>query len=197
MSVNFRSVQGPARDLPDWRRRARIRRTDPQGLVVADEYACNGEYVRVSPHYRKTGRTYRVRPENAPAFFAAMLHEAGLLPELFTAQDCADEEVLSLLDTLWPDSQHLLPSLESPVAASDHGTEPSPRAGFSFTIAQALVEFVGLAASGPAASTAPAADPARMDALRRKVEEIRAKQRQAAVVPKAASTAKSGRRKSA
>lgn len=196
MPVNFHNVQNTLRELPDWRRRARIRKTDAQGLVLAEQYACNGEYVRVSPHFKKTGKTYRIRPENAPAFYAALLHEAGVLPELFTAEDCADEEVLCLLDSLWPETQYLLPSLESPVAASDQGTQPSPRVGFSFTIAQALIEFVGLAASGTTGPAAPAADPARMDALRRKVEEIRARQRQAAEPPRPAAS-KPSRRKSA
>lgn len=135
------------RDYPDWHMRGKIKKLDPEGKILEGQYACNGEIVRISPHYLKNGVRFRVRPERPAAYFAAFCHEAGLLPTLLTAEECAKEEVLEILDQLWQCYGSSFQNLESPFAACDQDTQPSHRIGFSFTILQILVEPMGVVKS--------------------------------------------------
>jgi hypothetical protein len=156
-------------------------RIDSANNVVEREWACNGEYVRVSPRYMKNGSTFRVRPERPAAFFAAFLHERGLVPVLLTAEECEQEEVLQFLDPLWAKYSGAFYKLESPLAACDQATVPSHRNGFSFCVLQVLVEEVGTVQGGngtPASLAAlqtGAANADHLDALRKQIELLRAK----------------------
>src|SRR5262245_63908770 len=98
MSLNLNTLAASRCGWPAWNKRARLRRVDSQRNVIPGEYACNGEHLRVSPRYMKNGACFRVRPERPAAFFAAWLHERGVLPTLLTAEECAQEWALDLLD---------------------------------------------------------------------------------------------------
>jgi hypothetical protein len=130
------------RDWPAWHQRGKIRKVAPNGDVL-EGYAFNGEFVAISPRYQRNGQNYRVRPERPAAFFAAFCFENSLLPELLTAAECEQERALALLDSLWDKAKHRFAALSSPYAASDGGTVPNHRLGFSFNILQVLVEHQG------------------------------------------------------
>ncbi len=149
MPVNIHHVKGQRQGYPAWHQRGRIKKVDPEGNVIEGAYAFNGEVVRISPRFQKNGVRYRIRPERPIPFFAAFLHEEGILDILLTPEQCADEGNLADLEALFEEHKGYFESLESPHAACDQSTEPSLRAGFSFNILQVLVEHIGAARSAP------------------------------------------------
>lgn len=174
------SVKNVTRQFPSWNLRARIRKVDEAGDIVKEQYAFGGQTVRVSPRYQRNGSNFRVRPEDPVAFFAAFCFEQGLLPTQLTAEECKSGWALELLEPLWEENKYQFPKLESPFAACDDATEPSLRVGYSFNISQALVEQLGAARTTherpmfrPAVNGQ--ANPQNLDALRRKIEEQRAR----------------------
>jgi hypothetical protein len=179
--INISSVNGVRRDYPQWNQRGKIKKVDEHNNVVEGQHACAGEVVRVSPRYQKNGMNYRIRPERPAAFFAAFLHEGGVLPTLLTAEECAQEWALELLDPLWEEFKHHFNKLESPFAASDTNTTPSHRTGFSFNILQVLIEDIGTVRATTSRPTfrpgvnGSAPNAAMIDSIRRRIEEARAK----------------------
>lgn len=180
MSVNVNQLARSRTNWPAWNQRARIKRVTTEGNLVPNEYACGGEAVRVSPRHVKNGVNFRVRPENPVAFFAGWCYEAGLLPTRLTPEECEQEAVQAILDELWEAHKHHFSKLESPFAACDTATVPSPRTGFSFNIAQFLVEPLGTVHSskGNGAASFGGHVPTNgqnLDAIRKKIEDLRAK----------------------
>lgn len=180
MPLGVQGLNGSKREFPNWNTRARIKKVDEQGNILEGQYAFGGEAVRVSPRFQKNGQHYRIRPERPAAFFAAFLHEAGVLPTALTAEESEQEWALELLEPLWEQYKQYLFKLESPYAASDHATTPSLRVGYSFNIPQTLIEPLG---SVRTAAVRPTGGPAIIgassaqlhDVLRKKIEEMRAR----------------------
>jgi hypothetical protein len=176
-TVNSENVR---REYPNWNQRGRIKKTDGEGKILPGEFAFAGEVVRVSPRYQKNGTNFRVRPERPAYFFSQFLVENGLLPVPLTPEECEAEWALELLDPLWEQYKGYFPKLESPFAASDTTVVPSHRVGFSFNIQQLLVEPIGMVKTNgkPAFRTAvngSAPNPSIFDAMRKRIEEQRAK----------------------
>ncbi len=176
MPVNIHSLAN-RRAWPHWNLRGRVKRVDSHGNVVENEYAFSGEFVRISPRFQRGGQHFRVRPERPAAFFAAWCYENSLLPTPLTPEECEQDWALELLDPLWAANKHLFYKLESPFAACDHETQPSHRNGFSFNIAQVLVEEAGAVRGNGTArgmlGGAVASNGQSHDALRKKIEEMR------------------------
>jgi hypothetical protein len=180
MSVNLSNVAASRTSWPAWNLRAKIKRVNAEGKLIPNEYACGGEFVRVSPRFVKGGRTYRVRPERPAVFFAAWCFEHGLLPTPLTAEECEADWAVEILDFLWNAEKQSFYKLESPNAACDDATKPSPRVGFSFCISQILVEEVGSVrgSKGSHGGMMPAhvqGNGENHEALRKRIEEMRAK----------------------
>jgi hypothetical protein len=178
MAVNIHQLAN-RRAWPHWNMRGRIRRVDSDGNVI-EGYACGGEFVRVSPRFVKGGRTYRVRPERPAVFFAAWCFEHGLLPTPLTAEECEADWAVEILNWIWKIEKQAFYKLESPFAACDQATQPSPRVGFSFCISQILVEEAGSVRSskGGPGGMMPAhiqGNGHDTEGLRKKIEEMRAK----------------------
>lgn len=179
-TLNVSNLASVRREYPNWNTRARIRKVDEAGNLVQGQYAYGGEVVRVSPRYQKNGANFRIRPERPAVFFATWCFEKGLLTTLLTPAECEQEDVLQALDTLWEGYKGYFPKLESPFAACDLSTQPSLRTGFSFTIAQVLVEAMGIVKAMPGTSTVSVPGPNAglsdiADALKQKVEQMRAR----------------------
>lgn len=179
MPTNLNSLASSRTSWPHWNQRGRVKRVDSHSNIIEREWACNGEFVRISPRYVKNGSTYRIRPERPAAFFAAWLYERSLLPMLLTGEECEAEWALEILDPLWAAHKGNFFKLESPNAACDHATKPSHRVGFSFCILQVLVEQVGAVrgSNGVHAGmmSSGALGNGDNEALRKKIEEMRAK----------------------
>jgi hypothetical protein len=180
MAVNIHQLARSRTNWPAWKLRAKIKRVNAEGNLIPNEYACGGEAVRVSPRFVKNGVNFRVRPENPALFFALYCYERGVLPIRLSPAECQEEWALEILDEFWEENKHRFPKLESPFAASDTATTPSPRTGFSFNIPQFLVEPIGTVHSsktnGAAAFSGPVpTNGENHEALRKKIEELRAK----------------------
>lgn len=179
--VNIRNLGAARREFPNWAMRGRLKKVDDDGNVLEGQHACGGELVRISPRFQRNGQHYRIRPERPAAFFAAFLHEGGVLPTALSPEECEQEWALDLLDPLWEQYKGHFYKLESPLAACDGGTVPSHRVGFSFNVLQVLIEHVGtVKANGPRPPTAKtisagATNPSSIDAIRKKIEEMRAR----------------------
>jgi hypothetical protein len=179
MTVNIHQLAN-RRAWPHWNMRGRIKRVDSRGNVIEGEYGFGGEFVRVSPRFVKGGRTYRVRPERPAMFFMFWCHEHGLLPTPLTAEECEADWAVEILDWIWKVEKQSFYKLESPNAACDDATQPSPRVGFSFCISQILVEEVGSVRSskGGHGGMMPAhvqGNGENHEALRKKIEEMRSR----------------------
>jgi hypothetical protein len=180
MNVSVSTVTTNRTNWPNWNQRGRIRAVDQQGHIIEGKYAFNGEAVRISPRYQRNGQNYRVRPERPAAFFAAWCYEHGLLPTLLTAEECEQEAMLELLDPLWEQYKVYFLKLESPMAACDTNTVPSHRNGFSFNVAQVLVEHLGtvrpVGSAGLSQPPVPASNVSKaLDLLKKKIDEVRAR----------------------
>ena len=180
MAVNIHQLAGSRTNWPAWNLRAKIKRVNAEGNLIPNEYACGGEFVRVSPRFVKGGRTYRVRPERPAMFFMFWCYEHGLLPTPLTAEECEADWAVEILDWIWNVEKQAFYKLESPNAACDDATKPSPRVGFSFCISQILVEEVGSVrgSKGSHGGMMPAhvqGNGENHEALRKKIEEMRAK----------------------
>jgi hypothetical protein len=179
MPENLSKVAASRTSWPHWNMRGRIKRVDSHGSIIEGEYSFGGEHVRISPRFQRGGRHFRVRPERPAVFYAAWCHESSLLPTLLTPEECGQEWALELLDPLWAANKHLFYKLESPFAACDDATQPSHRVGFSFNIAQVLVEEAGSVRSNgtPRAMMGGAVSSGgqNQEALRKRIEELRAK----------------------
>lgn len=180
MAVNIHQLARSRTNWPAWNLRAKIKRVNAEGNLVPNEFAFGGEFVRISPRFVKGGQTYRVRFERPAAAFAAWLYEHGILPTQLMPEEAESEPGLELLDAFWDKYKAHFFKLESPNAASDMGTRPSHRTGFSFCILQALVEEVGSVRSGKGShgGMMPAhvqGNGENHEALRKKIEEMRAK----------------------
>jgi hypothetical protein len=179
MPVNIHSLAN-RRAWPHWNMRGRIKRVSSQGDVIENEYGFGGEFVRVSPRFIKGGRTYRVRFERPAAALAAWLYEQSILPTRLSPEEAETEWGLELLDPFWAKYKGHFFKLESPFAACDDATQPSHRVGFSFCISQILVEEAGSVRSsnGSHGGMMPAhvqGNGENHEALRKKIEELRAK----------------------
>jgi hypothetical protein len=158
--------------------RGRIKRVDPDGNVIENEYAFGGEFVRISPRFTRGGQHFRVRPERPAMFFMYWCYEHSLLPTPLTAEECEADWAVEILDWLWNAEKHAFYKLESPFAACDHATQPSHRIGFSFCVLQILVEEVGSVRSNGTPRAMIGAVPSNgqsLEAVKRKIEEMRAK----------------------
>jgi hypothetical protein len=180
MQQNVKSLAPSRSSWPAWNLRGRIKRVDAQHNIVEGEYAFGGEFVRVSPRFQRGGQNYRVRPERPAAFFAAWLSEQGILPTRLTPEEAESEWGLELLDPFWAQYKGHFYKLESPNAACDLGTQPSHRTGFSFCILQVLVEAAGSVrgTNGSHGGRMPVdvrGNGENHEALRKKIEELRAK----------------------
>jgi hypothetical protein len=177
--MNLSKVAASRTNWPAWNLRGRIKKVSSQGDIIENEFAFGGEYVRISPRFVKGGRTYRVRPERPAMFFMFWCFEHGLLPTPLTAEECEADWAVEILDWLWNAEKHAFYKLESPFAACDHATQPSHRVGFSFCVPQVLVEEVGSVRSNgtPRAmiSSAVPSNGQSLEAMKRKIEEMRAK----------------------
>lgn len=141
--MNVSNTSNGHREYPQWHAQGKLKKADAAGNILEGQYACNGEIVAISPRYQKNGVNYRVRPERPAAFFAAFLFEHGLLPELLTPEESTQNWALELMEPLWERFKTRFPLLGSPFAASDILTVPSLRVGYSFNIAQVLIEHIG------------------------------------------------------
>jgi hypothetical protein len=179
--VNVHQVANSRREFPNWNLRGKIRKVDDQGNIVEGQYAYGGELVRVSPRYQKNGTNYRVRPERPASFFAQFCVEHGLLPTALTAEEAESDLGMEILQPLWDSYKSFLPKLESPYAACDVATEPSLKVGFSFCVMQILIEQIGsIRPSGTkpmlkVSVNGSAPGPVILDSLRKKIEEMRAR----------------------
>jgi hypothetical protein len=180
MPVNLSKVAASRSNWPAWHLRGRVKRVSSQGDIIENEYAFGGEFVRISPRFVKGGRTYRVRFERPAAALAAWLYEQSILPTRLTPEEAESEAGLELLDPLWAKYKGHFYKLESPNAACDHATQPSLRTGFSFCVLQVLVEEVGSVrgrngSHGSMMLAHVQGDGENHDALRKKIEELRAR----------------------
>ena len=178
MAVNIHQLAGSRTNWPAWNLRAKIKRVNAEGKLIPNEYACGGEFVRVSPRFVKGGRTYRVRPERPAMFFMFWCLEHGLLPTPLTAEECEADWAVEILDFIWNAEKHSFFKLASPFASCDHATQPSHRVGFSFCVPQVLVEEVGSVRGNGTPRAMIGAVPSNgqsLEAMKRKIEEMRAK----------------------
>jgi hypothetical protein len=175
------NVNGARREFPNWNTRAKIRKVDPEGNIVPNEYAFGGEIIRVSPRFQKNGTNYRVRPERPAYFFMFFCLENKLLPTALTIEECESEAGLEILQPLWDAYKGSFAKLESPYAACDRSTEPSLKVGFSFNIFQAVVESIGTVRSN---NTKPTLHPAvngsapnssTSESIFKRIQEMRAR----------------------
>lgn len=179
--VNIQNLGAARREYPNWAMRGRLKKVDDEGNVLDAQSACGGEMVRISPRFQRNGQHYRIRPERPAAFFAAFLHESGVLPTALTPEECDEPWALELLDPLWEQYKGHFYKLESPFAACDGNTVPSHRLGFSFNVPQILVDHVGTVKSNgprPLTNKAVSVGPANSsvaDAIRKRIEEMRAR----------------------
>jgi hypothetical protein len=179
MTVNI-SEAASRSSWPAWNMRGRIRRVSAEGNIIEGEWACQGEFVRISPRFQRGGRNFRVRPERPAIFFAAWLFEHGVLPALLTPEECEQEWALDMLDPLWATHKGHFFKLESPNAACDQATAPNHRTGFSFCVLQALVAETGSVRSsngsqgGMMVANVQGSGESQ-EAFRKKIEEMRAR----------------------